>query len=111
MSNPQKKENKNDFHFIIKDGIIYTTLKDFRSEDARKQFPIFLQKQKDLQALRQTLKTLRNTYRQSDKNGKNKLSAEILDKEKREKELQDELKQLEITIRNTEIKKTNIKAT
>ncbi len=105
MSKPKKQEKKNDFHFIVKDGTVYTTLNDFRSENARKQFQTLLQKQKDLQALSMSLEKLRDTYSRGNQNEKNKLSAEILDKEKRENELRNELEQLEITIRNTEIKK------
>ena len=52
-----------------------------------------------------SLEKLRDTYSRGNQNEKNKLSAEILDKEKRENELRNELEQLEITIRNTEIKK------
>lgn len=63
----------------------------------------FLQKEKDLASLEESLTNLRAAYQQSNKAGKEKWLG-ILDKEKRTNELRHELEQLTLSVRNAELK-------
>lgn len=64
----------------------------------------FLQKEKDLASLEESLTNLRAAYQQSNKAGKEKMASGILDKEKRTNELRHELEQLTLSVRNAELK-------
>ena len=103
------KQKKGDFRFVVDDNAVYYRLSDFVSDEARELFQSYQQKEKDLASLEASLENLRTAYHKSDLNGQRQLAPSILDKEKRVKELQDELASLETDIRNTELKKTKIK--
>ena len=103
----QKK--KGDFRFVVDDNVIYHRLSDFASKEAREQFQSYLQKEKDLTDLQTSLENLRTAYHESNQAGKDQLAPGILDKERRVKELQDEIAELETAIRNTELEKTKIR--
>lgn len=105
-TNEQTKQ-KSGSAFIIDDHIIYHTPSDFTSKEAGKLFQILQQKQKDLEGMEINLNTLRNTYHQSNQNAKNNLTPQILDQEKRVKELRTEIKTLTVSIRNMELKNKN----
>ena len=64
----------------------------------------FLQKEKDLASLEESLTNLRTADQQSNKAGKEKMNPGILDKEKRINELRHELEQLTLSVRNAELK-------
>lgn len=64
----------------------------------------FLQKEKDLASLEESLTNLRAAYQQSNKAEKEKMAPGILDKEKRTNELRHELEQLTLSVRNAELK-------
>lgn len=98
------KKSKNDFEFIIDDNVVYTSLNDFRSKEAKSLFQSLIQKQKDLSTLEEALCTQRNAYLKGSKEQKNSLSPAILDKEKRINDLRDEIETLKSTVRNSEIK-------
>ena len=100
--NAEKK--KGDFRFVVDDNAVYHTLSDFRSKEARQMYASFLQKEKDLASLEESLTNLRAAYQQSNKAGKEKMAPGILDKEKRTNELRHELEQLTLSVRNAELK-------
>ena len=128
-----KKKKDGDFRFVVDDNAVYHRLSDFVSEEAREQFRSYLQKEKDLNELQASLENLRTAYHESNQAGqkekdlnelqaslenlrtayhesnqagKDQLAPGILDKERRVKELQDEIAELETAIRNTELEKT-----
>lgn len=103
----EQTQQKSGSAFVINDHIIYYTPSDFVSKEAGKLYQLFQQKQKDLEAMEVSLNKLRDTYCQSNKNGKNSLTPQILDQEKRVKELRSEIEELVISIRNTELKNRN----
>lgn len=102
MAEVQKE--KSDFRFVVDDNAVYHTLSDFRSKEARQMYASFLQKEKDLASLEESLTNLRAAYQQSNKAGKEKMAPGILDKEKRTNELRHELEQLTLSVRNAELK-------
>lgn len=109
MYGQDEKKSKGDFNFVVDDNLIYHTLADFRSAEARKQYQSMSQKQKDLNSLSETLSKQRDLYGQSNKAGKDRLTPAILDKEQRVKQLREEIASLTINIRNTELKALNRK--
>ena len=108
MDDTKKKKN-GDFRFVVDDNAVYHRLSDFVSEEAREQFRSYLQKEKDLNELQASLENLRTAYHESNQAGKDQLAPGILDKERRVKELLDEIAELETAIRNTELEKTKIR--
>lgn len=105
MYGENEQEKKGDFRFVVDDNAIYHTLSDFRSDDARKKYQQFQQKEKDLDTLNESLAQIRANYASSNTQLKDKLTPGILDREKRVKELYEEIEKLTLDIRNTEIKK------
>lgn len=103
-----EKKTKKDFHFIIDDNIIYHSLHDFRSEEARQMFQTLQQKEKDLRDLQLSLEKQRTQYMlTANAAEKRNMSPSILDQEKRIKELYEEINQYITQIRNKEIQKLN----
>lgn len=105
-SNTQTKQ-KSETSFVIDDHIVYNGVSDFVSKEAGKLYQAFLQKQKDLETMEMNLHKLRSSYHQSNKDGKNNLTPQIQDQEKRVKELRSEIDALITSIRNTELKNRN----
>ena len=66
------EKKKSDFRFVVDDNAVYHTLSDFRSKEARQMYASFLQKEKDLASLEESLTNLRAAYQQSNKAGKEK---------------------------------------
>lgn len=97
------KTQKYDFQFIINDKNVYHALSDFHSDEARQLFNQFRQKEKDIESLEATLIELRETYQQATSEAKSQMVPSILEKEKRIKELHNEINKLTEQIRNTEI--------
>lgn len=103
-----EKKKAKDFHFIIDDNLIYHTLHDFRSEEARQMFQSLQQKEKDLTDLQRSLEKQRTQYMSTaNPSEKQNMSPSILDQERRIKELYGEINQCIIQIRNKEIQKLN----
>lgn len=98
------KTPKQDFSFVIDDQSTYHTLKDFQSAEARKLYQQWQQMQKDYQTLEKQLNSLRDKYASSAEAQKQKMTAQILDLEKRLENMESELDELEINARNTEKK-------
>lgn len=99
----EQQHSKGDFRFVVDDTHIYRTLADFRSGEARELFRQYQQIEKDLAGLEASLNTLRTDYAKSNADGKVQLAPGILDKEKRVKEMREELVRTAKEIRNTEL--------
>lgn len=96
---------KKDFHFIINDNATYTTFADFQSIEARTSFQLLLQKEKDLNTLRQALQQKRNEFESENGLGKKKLEPSILSLEKRIPQLMEEVNKLTLEVRRQESEK------
>jgi len=101
----ESEQKKRDFTLVIDDSAVYHTLNDFRSAEARKLYQQMAQKQKDYDNLKKDLDAKRNQYAGGNNAQKKSLSPAILDLEKRTEQLQAEIEQLSIKVRNEEIKK------
>ncbi len=101
----ESEQKKKDFTLVIDDSAVYHTLNDFRSAEARKLYQQMAQKQKDYDNLKKDLDAKRNQYAGGNNAQKKSLSPAILDLEKRTEQLQAEIEQLNIQVRNEEIKK------
>ena len=94
---------KSDFNFIIDDRLTYTSLSDFTSAEARKKYQVLLQVKKDNESIYSELEDLRKVYISADENQKSSMRPEMLDKEKRLQQLNEQLALLEIEVRNLEL--------
>ncbi len=94
-----------DFEFIIDDTHVYNELSDFRSADARKAYQQMIQKQKDYNALSTQLESKRDEYINASAAKKSSLAPSILDLEKRTEQLQKEIEEMIVKVRNLEISK------
>lgn len=101
-----KDENtrKADFTFIVDDSATYHSLRDFRSAEARKQFQMLQQKEKDLESLIGQLDKKREAYAQAPESNRANMAPGILDMEKRVEQLRQDIEELTNTVRNTEIR-------
>ena len=93
----------NDFIFILDDNLTYHSLSDFTSVEAKKKFKVLLQMKNDSQFIYTELLEMRNTYMKAEVGHKKTMSPEMLDKEKRVKQLHQELQVLESEVRNLEL--------
>ncbi len=93
-----------DFYFVINDAFTYTTLDDFKSSNARKKAAEWMEEVKKLSALETALEAARDQFAAASASQKKKMTLSILDQEKRIRLLQQQIEELELTIRNTEIK-------
>lgn len=108
VMNVQEEETvKADFHFIINDDATYTTWGNFRSKEAQDVYRQLMQKEKDLNQLKQTLAQKRKEYESENGLGKKKLEPSILDLEKRIPQLMEEVKKLTLETRRLENEKLN----
>lgn len=100
-----KEENtrKADFTFIIDDSATYHSLNDFRSAEARKQFQLLQQKEKDLESLIGQLDQKRDAYAETAEANRANMAPGMLDMEKRVEQLRQDIEELTNTVRNTEI--------
>lgn len=102
----RKDENtrKADFTFIVDDSATYHSLRDFRSAEARKQFQMLQQKEKDLESLIGQLDKKREAYAQAAESNRADMAPGMLDMEKRVEQLRQDIEELTNTVRNTEIR-------
>lgn len=108
VMNVQEEETvKADFHFIINDDATYTTWGNFRSKEAQDVYRQLMQKEKDLNQLKQTLAQKRKEYESENGLGKKKLESSILDLEKRIPQLMEEVEKLTLETRRLENEKLN----
>ncbi|ADV43654.1 M48 family metallopeptidase [Bacteroides helcogenes] len=103
MLNSKPKAKKNyDFEFVIDDYTTYHQLSDFQSPDAKVLFGQYGRLEKSYRQQSNKLEEMRSQYAQAGKNEKTKMSAAILDLEKRVRQLSIDIEQLAIQIRNLE---------
>lgn len=95
-------EKSYDFKFIIDDETTYYQLKDFQSPQAKALFNKYSQLKKSYKQQNNKLEDMRAWYAQATQDERNKMSAAILDLEKRVLQLDKELKQTAIQVRNLE---------
>ena len=93
-----------DFTFIVDDSATYHSLRDFRSAEARKQFQMLQQKEKDLESLIGQLDKKREAYAQAAESNRANMAPGMLDMEKRVEQLRQDIEELTNTVRNTEIR-------
>lgn len=100
-----KEENtrKADFTFIVDDSATYHSLSDFRSAEARQQFQLLQQKEKDLESLTGQLDQKREAYAQAAESSRANMAPSMLDMEKRVEQLRQDVEELTNKVRNTEI--------
>lgn len=104
MYNKPKKKPNYDFTFVINDQTVYHFLNDFVSNHSKTLFKQWQQKKKDYVTLSRSLENKRQAYAQSKAPQKKNMAPEILDLEKRVEQMEQELKELEINVRNEENK-------
>lgn len=105
-SQKQQSEKKSDFEFVIDDRTTYYQLSDFRSSQAKNLFGKYSQLDKSLAQQSAKLEDMRAGYASANADEKTKMSAAILDLEKRLQQLSTEISETAIQIRNLE-KQTN----
>lgn len=103
LSHSQKSVQK-DFTFIINDNIVYHTLKEFESDAAKSLFNEWQQMNTLLDKVNRTLDNNRQKFSNVPAGEKAALISAIQKDEKQQESLVTALKELEIKIRNTEIK-------
>ena len=104
VSTVTETSSEPDMIFRINDSISYTNVSDFRSEAARKTYINYRSDMKKLSDGNKQLEEKRLQYLEANSADKNKLGAEILKLEKELPYLSEKIHELEITIRNLEIK-------
>ena len=100
-ANPLAKKSY-DFKFVIDDQATYYQLEDFHSPQAKALFGKYSQLQKSYKEQSEKLEEMRSKYARSNTDEKTKMSAAILDLEKRIQQLSEEVEQTAIQIRNLE---------
>lgn len=94
---------KSDFKFIVDDNLIYYSLSNFTSSEAKTKVQVMLQVSKDKDALVNELNNLRKVYASADENQKESMAPEMLDKENRIRQIVEQLSSMETEIRNAEL--------
>lgn len=99
-----KTEKKADFTFVINDKLVYHSLNDFRSTNARELFSQLEEVEKTLNENKNDLEQKRLTYSQSDADTKRQMTQDILSLEKENEALNTKQKELTMQVRNLENK-------
>jgi hypothetical protein len=97
-----KSTEKVEFVFVINDQITYTKLEDFTSPKAVELVKSWQQTLSDYNAQAKKLEKQRDTFNGANQDTKKALAPGILDLEKRVEQIAQEVKTLEISIRNEE---------
>ncbi len=98
-----KEHNRIDFDFIINDQHTYYHYSDFKSSKAKELYRKYQQKEKDQQTQQTRLDDNRLLYIRANDDKKKTMAPSIIDLEKRIDKMKEELENLAIEIRNTEI--------
>lgn len=98
------EEIKKDFNFIITDDVVYYTLEDIKSPEARSYYEKVIASRNQLNALNEKLDNLRLDYTKANQGGKDKLKAAILQAEEKIADLQRQPGEWEVKARNAEIR-------
>lgn len=86
----------------IREGVVYTSINDFKSDRARHAYEVYLRVKEDFDLAKEDLKTLRNDYRESSQANRNLLKSQILQKEALVNRLREQLKESAKEYRNLE---------
>jgi hypothetical protein len=89
--------------FVINDSVIYTSVDDFLSQEAKSLFIEWEQFSSQLAALDIQLSTLRIQYAEADEKGRSQLAPQILQLEQQITDLKERCFSLPLTIRRLEI--------
>lgn len=95
-------EKSYDFEFIIDDHTTYYQLNDFHSSQAKTLFGKYAQLEKSYKQQSNKLEDMRSWYARAGKDEKTKMTAAIIDLEKRVQQLSAEMEQIAIQIRHLE---------
>ncbi|WP_106829718.1 tetratricopeptide repeat protein [Parabacteroides pacaensis] len=98
------EEIKKDFNFVITDDVVYYTLEDIKSPEARSYYEKVIASRNQLNALNEKLENMRIDYTQANQGGKDKLKAAILQAEEKIADLQSQPGEWEVKARNAEIR-------
>ena len=90
-------------YFVINDSVIYTSVDDFLSQEAKSLFIEWEQFSSQLAALGIQLSTLRIQYAEADEKGRSQLAPQILQLEQQITDLKERCFSLPLTIRRLEI--------
>lgn len=93
-----------DFEFIINDRTVYYSIDKFKSAEARRFFKAYQQMEKDYNQQQDKLISQRKWYAEAKEEERKKIAPAIIDLEKRVLEMDGELTDLRIKIRNEENK-------
>lgn len=96
-------EVKKDFDFVISDDIVYYTLSDFGSPEAKNYYEKVIALRKQLNELKVKLADFRKSYKAGSKTEKEQLASSILQAEEQLEELGNEPYELEKKARNAEV--------
>ncbi len=96
------EEQKRDFEFVIDDNSTYYYLTDFKSAEAKRLFTTWQQECKEQKGREDLLEGKRTKYARGTATQKNSLKDEILELERAVEEHELALRQLELSVRNTE---------
>jgi hypothetical protein len=102
-----EKKKKKDFDFVINDQLTYHHIADFRSSEALQEFKTLLQLKNSYQQLEKKLQGMRNQFSKADENTRSNLSPAIIDLEKRVLQLETEIHQQTVKVRNIENRNIN----
>lgn len=92
-----------DLGFIVTDNIVYQSKKDFHTAAAKKNIDTWTTLKSELEKTRKTLARMRQEYHSAPIARRNQMKAEILELEKGEETLVEQMKQLETIIRKAEL--------
>lgn len=105
-SRAEKKVGQtHDFQFVVSDKLVYHSLDQFQSPEARQQAQYWNEGKADLQQNETQLEQLRIQYAQGDAQKRQSLRSQILDLEKQVETAIGQIKTQEKTIRQLELKK------
>lgn len=104
QSSHDNSSTSSDFLFVLNDSRTYTSLNDFRSDEARKQAQWWMEGKRDLQNAEAELEALRQTYMASDKNARKAMANQVRQLEVKVETLIKNLNKQEKEIRRQEAK-------
>lgn len=107
MQRSSNKNVKGVYDIIINDGLTYTTIEQFRSEEAQKTFLETCQAKERAKNDAAQLDALRDRYADSDESGKQELRPIIIDAERELEKLYERIKTAEKRVRMLENKAIN----
>lgn len=103
-TNTTRQSNQSSASFVINDALVYQNAADFKSADNRARFVELLQMREQYQRLSDNLQKSRNYYATVTSSERHQLRNEILQNEQDQLRLERDIKVLEKTIRNNELR-------